>query len=152
MSGLALVTLTSEAFLVCLTHSFTTEQEEVMGLLLGDIIENPNTKRNEAHITGISVLTRSDKRKDRVEINPEQLSSAATEAEKLSEQLKRKIRVIGWYHSHPHITVHPSHVDVKTQAMYQLLDSGFVGLIFSCFNTDPSKIGRVQLTAFQAIK
>lgn len=40
MSGLALVTLTSEAFLVCLTHSFTTEQEEVMGLLLGDIIVN----------------------------------------------------------------------------------------------------------------
>mgnify|MGYP002395241276 CR=1 FL=1 len=59
--------------------------------------------------------------------------------------------MIGWYHSHPHITVHPSHVgtkliafvhlindqlDVRTQAGYQLMDEGFVGIIISCFNTD----------------
>ncbi|XWS11833.1 hypothetical protein CRYUN_Cryun37aG0035000 [Craigia yunnanensis] len=48
-------------------------------------------------------------------------------------------RVIGWYHSHPHITVLPSHVDVRTQATYQLLDSGFIGLIFSCFSEDTNK-------------
>lgn len=30
--------------------------------------------------------------------------------------------------------------DVRTQAMYQLLDSGFVGLIFSCFNEDSQKV------------
>lgn len=44
------------------------------------------------------------------------------------------IQVLGWYHSHPHITVWPSHVDVGTQADYQLMDSNFIGLIFSCFN------------------
>ncbi|MFS7980659.1 putative ubiquitinyl hydrolase 1 [Helianthus anomalus] len=60
-------------------------------------------------------------------------------------------RVIGWYHSHPHITVLPSHVDVRTQAMYQLLDSGFIGLIFSCFNEDQHKVGRIQVTAFQSL-
>ena len=38
------------------------------------------------------------------------------------------------YHSHPHITVLPSHVDVRTQAMYQKLDEGFVGIIVSAFN------------------
>lgn len=38
------------------------------------------------------------------------------------------------YHSHPHITVMPSHVDVRTQAMYQTMDEGFIGLIFSVFN------------------
>ena len=38
------------------------------------------------------------------------------------------------YHSHPHITVLPSHVDVRTQAMYQSMDEGFIGLIFSVFN------------------
>ncbi|KAI3749959.1 hypothetical protein L2E82_20581 [Cichorium intybus] len=63
----------------------------------------------------------------------------------------RTTRVIGWYHSHPHITVLPSHVDVRTQAMYQLLDSGFIGLIFSCFNGDQYKIGRIQVTAFQSL-
>ncbi|KAL5575669.1 hypothetical protein UlMin_017368 [Ulmus minor] len=59
-------------------------------------------------------------------------------------------RVIGWYHSHPHITVLPSHVDVRTQSMYQLLDSGFIGLIFSCFSEDVNKVGRIQVIAFQS--
>ncbi|GMH03639.1 hypothetical protein Nepgr_005478 [Nepenthes gracilis] len=63
----------------------------------------------------------------------------------------RTTRVIGWYHSHPHITVLPSHVDVRTQAMYQLLDSGFIGLIFSCFNEDAYKAGRIQVIAFQSL-
>lgn len=27
-------------------------------------------------------------------------------------------RVVGWYHSHPHITVLPSHVDVSTQVRH----------------------------------
>ncbi|MBA0723155.1 hypothetical protein Golax_003764 [Gossypium laxum] len=70
----------------------------------------------------------------------------------------RTTRVIGWYHSHPHITVLPSHVDflllpsadVRTQAMYQLLDSGFIGLIFSCFSEDTNKVGRIQVIAFQS--
>ncbi|CAN1278668.1 Lys-63-specific deubiquitinase BRCC36 [Linum perenne] len=62
----------------------------------------------------------------------------------------RTTRVIGWYHSHPHITVFPSHVDVRTQAMYQLLDPGFIGLIFSCFSEDTNKVGRIQVIAFQS--
>ena len=28
------------------------------------------------------------------------------------------------------------YLDVQTQAMYQMMDEGFVGLIFSCFNED----------------
>ncbi|KAF3625244.1 Lys-63-specific deubiquitinase BRCC36 [Capsicum annuum] len=63
----------------------------------------------------------------------------------------RTTRVIGWYHSHPHITVLPSHVDVRTQAMYQLLDAGFIGLIFSCFSEDAQKVGRIQVIAFQSL-
>lgn len=53
--------------------------------------------------------------------------------------------VIGWYHSHPHITAMPSHVDVKTQGSYQLLDAGFIGLIFSVFDK-----GRFEICAFQS--
>lgn len=30
--------------------------------------------------------------------------------------------------------------DGKTQAMYQLLDPGFIGLIFSCFSEDAQKV------------
>lgn len=33
-----------------------------------------------------------------------------------------------------------TYADVRTQAMYQLLDAGFIGLIFSCFNEDVHKV------------
>lgn len=45
-----------------------------------------------------------------MEISSEQLLKAATEAEQLTAALNRPMRVLGWYHSHPHITVWPSHV------------------------------------------
>ncbi|XP_049980917.1 lys-63-specific deubiquitinase BRCC36 isoform X4 [Alexandromys fortis] len=72
---------------------------------------------------------------------------------RLAELTGRPMRVVGWYHSHPHITVWPSHVDVRTQAMYQMMDQGFVGLIFSCFIEDKNtKTGRVLYTCFQSIQ
>ncbi|GFP89626.1 lys-63-specific deubiquitinase brcc36 [Phtheirospermum japonicum] len=40
---------------------------------------------------------------------------------------------------------------VRTQAMYQLLDPGFIGLIFSCFSEDAQKVGRIQVTAFRSL-
>ncbi|XP_047572873.1 lys-63-specific deubiquitinase BRCC36 isoform X2 [Lutra lutra] len=142
------VHLESDAFLVCLNHALSTEKEEVMGLCIGEV----DTVRI-VHIHSVIILRRSDKRKDRVEISPEQLSAASTEAERLAELTGRPMRVVGWYHSHPHITVWPSHVDVRTQAMYQMMDQGFVGLIFSCFIEDKNtKTGRVLYTCFQSIQ
>uniref|UniRef100_A0AAY4BMU2 MPN domain-containing protein n=1 Tax=Denticeps clupeoides TaxID=299321 RepID=A0AAY4BMU2_9TELE len=126
------VHLESDAFLVCMNHALSTEKEEVMGLCIGEV----NTSRI-VHIHSVIILRRSDKRKDRVEISPEQLSAAST------EMTGRPVRVVGWYHSHPHITVWPSHVDVRTQAMYQMMDQGFVGLIFSCFIEDKNTKVRV---------
>lgn len=142
------VNLESDAFLVCLTHALSTEREEVMGLLIGEVDEN-----SAVHISAVIMLRRSDKQADRVEISPEQLSDASTKAERLARKLKRPMRVIGWYHSHPHITVWPSHVDVRTQAMYQMMDDNFVGLIFSVFNEDKNtKQNKIQVTCFQAAK
>ena len=96
---------------------------------------------------------------DRVEASPEQMARCSAEAERYSRSHGVLTRIIGWYHSHPHITVHASHVDIRTQvrisscgalmllrvefptctvalwqANYQMMDSGFVGLIFSAFN------------------
>lgn len=56
------------------------------------------------------ILRRLDKKPDRVEISEEQLVQATMKAEELASELGRPIRVVGWYHSHPHITVWPSHV------------------------------------------
>ncbi|NXY74024.1 BRCC3 deubiquitinase, partial [Glareola pratincola] len=180
------VHLEADAFLVCLNHALSTEKEEVMGLCIGEV-RGPRgaalgTRREAVlpgraswpgplravdtsrivHIHSVIILRRSDKRKDRVEISPEQLSAASTEAEisfsrdnckPATEMTGRPMRVVGWYHSHPHITVWPSHVDVRTQAMYQMMDQGFVGLIFSCFIEDKNtKTGRILYTCFQSIQ
>ncbi|KAJ6810649.1 uncharacterized protein M6B38_283085 [Iris pallida] len=152
--SLTSVRMSEEVWLTCLSHALTTEKEEIMGLLLGDI-QYVNSGSAIALIWGASPQMRSDRRKDRVETNPEQLAAASAEAEisiiLMTRTTGKTTRVIGWYHSHPHITVLPSHVDVRTQAMYQLLDTGFIGLIFSCFSEDAQKVGRIQVIAFQSL-
>ncbi|KAG0228231.1 Enzyme that catalyzes the fourth step in the histidine pathway [Actinomortierella wolfii] len=122
--------------------------EEIMGMLMGDwVYEN---SKQVARIDGVSLLTRTEKRKDRVEIGPEQLSMAAIEAEEITKSTGKTTRVIGWYHSHPHITVFPSHVDLRTQLSQQLMDDRFIGMIVSCFNTDSEYSNKVQVTCFQS--
>jgi len=140
------VSLESDVYLVCLTHALSTEHEEVMGLLIGEVDEE-----KVLHISHMFFCTRSDKRPDRVEISPEQQSDAAIKAEELGIEQKRPLRVVGWYHSHPHITVWPSHVDLRTQKNYQdYLDSRFVGLIYSVFSDDKAtKQQTIQVTCFQ---
>ncbi|EFH60870.1 hypothetical protein ARALYDRAFT_478001 [Arabidopsis lyrata subsp. lyrata] len=130
--------MSEDVWLTCLTHALSTETEEIMGLLLGDIEYSKNGERATAMIWAASPQSRSDRQKDRIHGLIMTISTGRT------------TRVIGWYHSHPHITVLPSHVDVRTQAMYQLLDSGFIGLIFSCFSEDANKVGRIQVIAFQS--
>ncbi|XP_057466343.1 uncharacterized protein LOC130755822 [Actinidia eriantha] len=148
--SLTSVKMSDDVWLTCLTHALSTETEEIMGLLLGDIQQSKNGSVT-ALIWGALPQPRSDRQKDRVETNPEQLTAASVQAERMTLATGRTTRVIGWYHSHPHITVLPSHVDVRTQAMYQLLDSGFIGLIFSCFSEDVHKVGRIQVIAFQSL-
>ncbi len=98
------------------------------------------------HHTHLIVIQFAPPSKDRVEASPEQMVRCAAQAEECSKQRGVRIRVIGWYHSHPHITVLPSHVDVRTQATYQQLDEGFIGLIFSTFNEDATSLAqRVQV-------
>ncbi|KAL6563193.1 hypothetical protein OROHE_005780 [Orobanche hederae] len=148
--SLTSVKMSEDVWLTCLTHALSTETEEIMGLLLGDIQLSKHGSVT-ALIWGALPQPRSDRQKDRVETNPEQLTAAAVHAERMTMATGTTTRVIGWYHSHPHITVLPSHVDVRTQAMYQLLDPGFVGLIFSCFSEDAQKVGRIQIIAFQSL-
>lgn len=69
------------------------------------------------------ILRRLDKKPDRVEISEEQLVQATVRAEELAAEFGRPLRVVGWYHSHPHITVWPSHVGNKLK---HTIDSWFV--------------------------
>ncbi|KAK3134945.1 hypothetical protein QOZ80_5BG0412730 [Eleusine coracana subsp. coracana] len=137
--SLTSVRVSEEVWLTCLSHALTTETEEIMGLLLGDI-ESTSRGGMTAVIWGASPQMRCERKKDHLNLN----------SHKMTATIGKTTRVIGWYHSHPHITVLPSHVDVRTQAMFQLLDPGFVGLIFSCFSEDAQKVGKIQVTAFQS--
>ena len=136
------VVISPEVLSACWAHALTTETEEIMGLLVGkmndDVLE----------ISALKVIRRLTKQKDRVEIDNRDLIAGTEFAESLSGAL----RVFGWYHSHPHITVHPSHVDLATQASYQTMDENFVGLIFSVFNYDPNTgVDTKEVVAFQSV-
>jgi len=139
--------ISSDALQVCMSHALSTEKEEIMGLLIGEVEDGVS------HVHATIMLYRLDKRKDRVEISPEQLSEASSKAEEIGKMTHnhRPMRIIGWYHSHPHITVWPSHVDVRTQASYQLMDKDFLGLIVSCYN-DCNGTSQVQVTCFQSVE
>ncbi|KAK5645013.1 hypothetical protein RI129_006313 [Pyrocoelia pectoralis] len=147
LSFLRNVYLSADVYAICLQHALTTEKEEVMGLLIGEV----DRENASSHITACIILHRSDKQPDRVEISPEQLCEATIYAEQLAQKLNRTMQVLGWYHSHPHITVWPSHVDLRTQSTYQTLDPLFVGLIFSVYASDSgSANNKVDLICFQA--
>nr|XP_018904367.1 PREDICTED: lys-63-specific deubiquitinase BRCC36-like [Bemisia tabaci] len=145
------VYLTGDVFLNCLQLAFSNEKQEVMGLLIGELKPtDTDDKSVNALITHLFIPQRADRKRDRVETSPEQLIEASVEAEALSKKLQKPVTVCGWFHSHPHITVFPSHVDVKTQAAYQMMEKGFVGIICSIFNTDQHHKNRVKLTCFQS--
>ncbi|KAJ3423759.1 lys-63-specific deubiquitinase brcc36-related [Anaeramoeba flamelloides] len=144
------VLLNPECYYSCLCHTLTTEEEEVVGLLLGSSIENENY--NIVTIKLNKPLKRTDKKKDRTEVNPQQLSNCLDYAENLTKKTNKEYRIVGWYHSHPkHINVFPSEMDLKTQMQYQQMDPNFVGLIFSTFNQESTnKQGDIRVTCFQA--
>ena len=117
-------------------HALSNEHQEIMGLCLGRIDDD-----NIAYVERSLMIARKHKQKDRVEVSVEDLGQASEIAEQLS------MRIIAWYHSHPHITCPPSHVDVKTQGSFQMLDTGFFGLIVSCFDQNQ---GQIDICAFQS--
>jgi BRCA1/BRCA2-containing complex subunit 3 len=143
-SNLKRVLITNDVIHSCLSHSLSTETTEIMGVLLGHF-EEQEDGTCIAIVEKSMSLNRKFKEKDRVEVSAEDLAKAALTAEKMSELEEREFRVISWYHSHPHISVYPSHVDVKTQCNFQSLDKAFFGVIFSVFDK-----GNISLCAFQS--
>jgi len=140
------VLMSIDAYQVCLEHVTTHQNEEMIGLLIGELDEAENT----ISFVAPKVIKRKDKRPDRVELSPEGLSSGMRAAEHLAAVMdKPGMRILGWYHSHPKITVWPSHVDLNTQERYQHLDKDFVGFIFSTYGGDACDI---EAICFQSVR
>lgn len=145
------VKLALDVYRCCFHHALSSQAEEVMGILIGQVQQEGN--ETIIDISALRIVPRLDKRPDRVEISDEQMIKTTQIAEDLADKLDQPgLCVIGWYHSHPHITVWPSHVDLKTQFSYQRLSPDFIGLIFSCFDTASTshKTQSFKMVAFQA--
>jgi len=145
------VRLGNDVYRACFHHALSSQAEEVMGLLIGEIISDDDGE-TVIDISALRIVQRIDKRKDRVEVSDEHMIEATQYAEGMSQKLKKpNLRVVGWYHSHPNITVWPSHVDLRTQFNYQMLDKDFIGLIFSVFSVEKTKkTHQYDVKAFQA--
>jgi proteasome lid subunit RPN8/RPN11 len=139
-----LVKITVDAYSSCLNHVLLTESEEVMGLLLGQVKQENNTQT--IYILSTICMTRKCKEKDRVEFDEMQIAKASELADSLSKEHNTSINVVGWYHSHPKITVPPSGVDLNTQYSQQY-QGPFIGLIISCFNN--AENNPIKMIAFQ---
>jgi proteasome lid subunit RPN8/RPN11 len=149
------VQLSRDVLWGCSHHALSTEHEEIMGLLLGAVSTDGQTHtethtetqaQGVAYVTRWAPLARKVRMRDRVEVGCEDLAAAGEAAEQFSAADGSPCRVLGWYHSHPHITVFPSHVDVRTQGQYQQLDGHFLGLIFSVFDRSVNSV-----CAFQSV-
>jgi BRCA1/BRCA2-containing complex subunit 3 len=132
------VEITSGVHLLLSAYALSNEFEEICCVLLG-------TKSTLIRVSSVVFTIRKQKKKDRVEISSEQLSMALDEAD------RQGLQVVGWMHSHPKITVQPSHVDLKTQLSFQQLDPTFIGIIYSCFHETQTLSQRMQILCFQTL-
>lgn len=79
--------LNADVFFGCLMHAYSTEREEVMGLLIGEVADASGSaveglpEEQVVEISNLIILSRVDKRKDRCEISSEQLVAATMQAE-----------------------------------------------------------------------
>ncbi|TPX31499.1 hypothetical protein SmJEL517_g05190 [Synchytrium microbalum] len=140
------VKLSAEVYLLFTTFALCTEREECVALLLGTFEEDtPGTVANVKNLLFPS--ERREKKRDRVEISDADMTRAMSEADRAG------LSVIGWCHSHPHITVLPSHVDLRTQLNHQAMDDRWFGIIVSCFSGKTGDIEaaqRIQINCFQS--
>uniref|UniRef100_A0A0X3P0H6 Lys-63-specific deubiquitinase BRCC36 n=2 Tax=Schistocephalus solidus TaxID=70667 RepID=A0A0X3P0H6_SCHSO len=139
------VIVTPEAYQIMLLHAFTHEREEVGGVLVGE------GDGNTTSVITVFPLQRTSQQSDRVDISAAELAGCIEKCEDISKYMKCPVSVVGWYHSHPHITPFPSHVDLQTQLNFQSMDQNFIGLIFSVFvhqANSPTQV--VSLLGFQS--
>ncbi|VDN97007.1 unnamed protein product [Rodentolepis nana] len=138
------IKLTPSAYQTIITHALTHEKEEIIGLLLAEECEG------YIQIYAAKPCTRANKQLDRVEVNDIELARGIEDADKLKKILGRNIAVLGWYHSHPHITVHPSSHDITAQREFESLNRKFFGIIVSVFDGENEKQGEIRITSFRS--
>ncbi|VDL18003.1 unnamed protein product [Hymenolepis diminuta] len=143
------IKLSPSAYQTIVTHALTHEKEEIIGLLFAEECEK------HIQIYAAKPCPRITHLPDRVEMRDEDLASGIQEADRLHALLGRNIKVLGWYHSHPHTTIHPSSHDIATQELFEASDPKFFGIIVSVFDKvssskDSEKHQEIRITSFRS--
>ena len=127
------------ALLKMLIHGRAGVPMEVMGLMVGDFIDEYTVRVVDVFSmpqsgTGVSVEA----------VDPEYQAEMLTKL----EQVGRSQNVVGWYHSHPGFGCWLSHVDVNTAQSFEQLNPRSVSVVI-----DPiqSVRGKVVIDAFRCI-
>ncbi|KAL5715970.1 multicatalytic endopeptidase [Ranunculus cassubicifolius] len=133
------VYISSLALLKMLKHARAGVPMEVMGLMLGEVVDDYTVKVVDVFAmpqsgTGVSV-----------EAVDEVFQTKMLE---LLKQTGRSEMVVGWYHSHPGFGCWLSSVDMKTQQMFELLNKRAIAVV-----VDPiqSVKGKVVIDAFRTV-
>ncbi|KAL4441710.1 hypothetical protein ABPG74_008707 [Tetrahymena malaccensis] len=131
--------ISSLALLKMLKHSRAGVPLEVMGLMLGEIIDDYTVK-----VVDVFAMPQSGTGESVEAVDP------VFQAEMLEmlKQTERNEMVVGWYHSHPGFGPWLSSVDMNTQMSFEQLHPRFVALVI-----DPiqSVKGKVVMDAFRLI-
>lgn len=133
------VYVSSLALLKMLKHGKAGVPMEVMGLMLGDFVDDYTVRVSDVFAmpqsgTGVSVEA----------VDP----VFQTKMLEMLQQVGRNEKVVGWYHSHPGFGCWLSSVDINTQQSFEQLSKRAVAVV-----VDPiqSVKGKVVIDAFRTI-
>ncbi|KAJ2521228.1 multicatalytic endopeptidase [Coemansia sp. RSA 1939] len=133
------IQISSLALLKMLKHGRAGVPMEVMGLMLGDFVDDYTVR-----VLDVFAMPQSG-----TSVSVEAIDEAyQTSMMEMLRQTGRVESVVGWYHSHPGFGCWLSSVDINTQQMFEKLTSRAVAVVI-----DPiqSVRGKVVIDAFRLI-
>lgn len=130
ISALALMKMT--------LHTKSGKNREVMGYLLGKVVNTSFIIMDSIPLPVVSTETRVNAHEDAHEYSVKFI-------EELSKS--RPEKVVGWYHSHPGYGCWLSGIDVNTQQDHQLAQDPFLAIVIDPHKTSSS--GKVDIGAFR---
>eukprot|EP00658_Telonema_sp_P-2_P063844 TRINITY_DN5265_c0_g1_i1.p1 TRINITY_DN5265_c0_g1~~TRINITY_DN5265_c0_g1_i1.p1 ORF type:complete len:317 (+),score=84.84 TRINITY_DN5265_c0_g1_i1:274-1224(+) len=131
--------ISSLALLKMLTHARAGVPLEVMGLMIGEYIDDYTVR-----VVDVFSMPQTATGQSVEAVDPEYQSLML---EKL-EQVGRPEKVVGWYHSHPGFGCWLSSEDVQTAKSYEQLTSRSVSVVIDPIQSVP---GKVVIDAFRTI-
>eukprot|EP00835_Amoeboradix_gromovi_P006901 NODE_935_length_2954_cov_0.101926.p1 type:complete len:210 gc:universal NODE_935_length_2954_cov_0.101926:2649-2020(-) len=131
--------ISSLALLKMLKHGRAGVPMEVMGLMLGEFVDEYTVQ-----VVDVFAMPQSGTGVSVEDVDP----AFQTKMMDMLKLVGRPEAVVGWYHSHPGFGCWLSSVDVNTQQSFEQLDSRAVAVVIDPIQSVP---GKVVIDAFRLI-